>query len=156
MKSKSLLIKTKDGRSFLTQQKHLKSVQEFCRSLGAEIYLVYPNPKEKLLGLKRLTAAFCNPEFKLSPEYKQIKKIFPESKKDRTEILQKAKEIQSYIIATMLEGKPVSLKDLKERYDGQNLTDACLCNHLTAARRKLAKDGHKVQKLGAGKYAISS
>lgn len=154
MSKKCLLIQTKDGKKFLTSEKHLPMLIEFAKTFCAEIHLVEANMKEKVLDLKPLTASLCNPEYKAEPKYKAVERLYPKSKRTRKSILEDAKIIRRHIRDKMLAGQPVSLKDLKEAYKNHGLTDACLCNHLTAVRKDLVIAGQKVQKLGAGKYKV--
>jgi Asp-tRNA(Asn)/Glu-tRNA(Gln) amidotransferase A subunit family amidase len=150
-----LLIKTKNHKRFLTYEKNLPSLIEFAKTFHAEIHLVEPKKGQKVLELKMLTAALCDSEWAVVPKYRKIEKVFPKPKRDRQTILAEAKKIRKYVKKKLLDGKPISLKDLKKRYKEQELTDACLCNHLSAARRELVKVGHKFRKLGAGRYCLS-
>lgn len=155
MNEKCLLIKTKDNRKFLTYEKNLPSLVEFAKTFGAEIHLVEPGEKQKVMELKNLTAALCNSEYKEKPKCKKIDKIFPKSKRKRQEILAEAVKIRKFIRKRFLTGKPVSLKELKLKYSEQKLTDACLCNHLAVARKEMTREGHVFRKIGAGKYCLS-
>ncbi len=155
MNEKCLLIKTKDKRRFLTFEKHMPSLIEFAKIFGAEIYMVQPAHKEKVMELKALTAALCDSEYKKKPKYKKIEKLHPKPKRDRQTILAEAIKIRKYIRKRLLAGKPVSLKELKIKYKENNLTDACLCNHLSVTRRELVKEGRTFRKLGAGRYCLA-
>lgn len=155
MNEKCLLLRTKDKRKFLTYEKNLPSLIEFSKTFGAEIYEVVPEPGEKVLELKPLTVAICNPEYAGAPQYSKIDKIFPKSKRNRSTILNDAGKIRSFIKKRLLEGKPVSLKELKDKYKEWELTDACLCNHLSVMRKELVQNGHSFRKLGAGKYCLT-
>jgi hypothetical protein len=152
---KRILVKTKDNRKFITYEKNLPSLIEFAKTFSAEINMVEVKAETKGLDLKALTAAICNPKYNSDPEYNQIKRIFPNSKKQRKLILTEAKVIRQFIKKKFLSGKDVSLKDLKEKYKNQKLTDACLCNHMATVRKELAKEGYKFRKTGAGKYCLT-
>lgn len=156
MTEKCLLIRTKDKRKFLTYEKNLLSLIEFAKTFGAEIYSVIPGAGETVMELKPLTVAICNPEYKEKPKYEKLDKIFPKPKRNRKSILTDAVKIRTFIKKRFLAGKPVSLKELKEKYKESNLTDACLCNHMTVMRRALAEEGHSFRKLGAGKYCLAT
>lgn len=155
MNENCLLIKTKDRRRFLTYEKHLPSLIEFSKVFGAEIYLVNPAKNEKVMELKALTVALCDSEYNKKPMYKKIDKIFPKVKRNRQAILVEAEKIRKYIRKRLLTGNPLSLKDLKDKYKDNDLTDACLCNHLSVTRKELIREGHKFRKLGAGRYCLS-
>lgn len=154
MSDRTLMIKTKNGRKFLTYEKHLSSLVEFAKTFGAEIYAVEPDAGQKVLELKALTAAICTAEYDGPPKYAAGAKIFPKPKRRRRAILAEAGKIRRYITKRLLAGKPVSLKDLKAKYEMHKLTDACLCNHLSVARKVLSRDGHQFKKIGAGKYCL--
>lgn len=153
MKEKCLLIVTKDHRRFLTQQKNLPSLIEFVKTFGAEVYLVQTRD-QKILELKSLADAICNPDYDDNPECDKLKRVYPPVGKDRATILKEASKIKAFILDRFLTGKEVSLTDLKKRYKDYNVTDACLCNHLSVVRKTLAKEGKKVNKLGGGRYCI--
>jgi hypothetical protein len=155
MKEKRLLVKTKDNRKFITYEKNLQSLVEFAKTFGAEIELVEIEKGTKSLELKALTAAICNPVYEGCAEYTGIEKIFPESKKGRKSILSEAKVIRQFIQKKFLSGKPVSLKDLKDKYKNQKLTDACLCNHVAMVRKSLCKEGYSFRKVSAGTYLLT-
>lgn len=149
-----LLIKTKDNRKFLTHEKNLPSLVEFAKAFGCEIYTVEPEKGQKVLELKTLTAAICNPEYESDPKGKKLDRVYPRPKRNRKAILNEAGKIRKFITKRLLNGKPVSLKDLKDRYREHKLTDACLCNHLAVARKILGKQGYQFIKVGAGKYCL--
>jgi hypothetical protein len=149
---KRLLLKTKDNRKFITYEKNLPSLLEFAKTFGAEIDVVKVENGTKGLELKALTAAICNPKYDNNPEYTPVKKIYPNSKKQRKSILSEAKTIRQFIKKRFISGKNVSLKDLKEKYKNQKLTDACLCNHMAMVRKELSKEGYTFRKMGAGNY----
>jgi hypothetical protein len=155
MLEKRILVKTKDNRKFLTFEKNLPYLIEFAKTFNAEIELVKVDKKIKALETKALTAAICNPTRQDVPEYTSVRKIFPKSNKQRKSVLSGAKSIKDFIEKKFLSGKPVSLKDLKDKYKNQKLSDACLCNHMASVRKSLSKKGYKFRKLAAGKYCIS-
>ena len=148
---KYLLLKIKK-RTFLTHEKNLDSLIEFAKTFSAEIHLV-ESEKQKVLELKALANAICDQEYNLKPKaYQEIKKIFPKRKKDRETILKNAKKIQRFIHRRLTSGKAVSLKELKQKYQHLCVTDACLCSHLSVARRNVSKEGYRIRKIGAGTY----
>lgn len=149
-----LLIKIKDNRRFLTHEKNLPSLIEFAKTFGAEIFLVEPKEGQKIFDLKPLTIAICNSDETTGLQYKKIDKIFPKSKRKRQDILAEAQKIRNFIENRLLVGKPISLKELKKKYKKFDLTDACLCNHLSMARKMLTQRGFKFQKTG-GSYCLS-
>lgn len=155
MNSKCLLIKTKNRRKFLTHEKNLNYLIEFAKTFHAEIYMVEPEQGQKALELKPLTAALCASEYSGAPKYSNIERIFPKSKRNRQDILAEAEKIRAFIKKKLMAGKPLSLKELKDKYKSQKLTDACLCNHMSVVRKSLTKDGHEFRKLGAGKYCLA-
>ena len=154
MKEKSLLIITKDKRQFLTHQKQLQSIIEFAKTFNSEIYLV-TTENQKILGPKALAEAICNQEYDDKPECVRIKRIYPKIKRDRKLMLSEAANIRMALIDQFFEGQVVSLKDMKDKYKKSGVTDACLCNHLSAVRKQLEREGQIIRKVGGGQYCIS-
>ena len=152
MKQKCLLITTKDNRKFLTHEKNLQSLIEYAKTFKSEISLVEVDKSTKILELKGLTVALCDPNYSGDPEYKQLKSIYPNNKRGRKSILTEAKSIREFIRKKFLSGKAVSLKEIKDKYEKYELTDACLCNHISSARKQLEKEGYSFEKIAAGKY----
>lgn len=149
-----LLIETPDERKFLVQEKNLTSIIEFVKTFQAEIYKVEVIEGKIISQLKNLATAICNPDYCPSMKIKIIKKIFPVTKA-RTSILKNAKKIREFITSTLLSGEPLSLKSLKKKYKNCEITDACLCSHLSAVRKQLIKSGKIVKKIGQGTYCLA-
>jgi hypothetical protein len=148
---KYLLLKIKK-RTFLTHEKNLNSLIEFAKTFSAEIHLI-ESETQKVLELKALANAICNQEYSVKPKaYQEVKKIFPIRKRDRETILKNAKKIQRFIHRRLTNGKPISLKELKQKYQYLGVTDACLCSHLSVARKYVSDKGYQIRKLGAGTY----
>lgn len=154
MNKTCLLLKTKDGRHFLVQEKSLPSLIEYTKTFNAEIYKVEVED-QKVLALKALVAAICNQDYKTVPSYTTLEKLHPKGRKNREAILKTAASIRKYIQQQLLSGKEVSLKELKKKYKDCKITDACLCSHFTASRKILNREGHTFDKRGAGTYCIS-
>jgi len=148
-----LLLKTKDNKKFLTHEKNLPSLIEFAKTFRAEIYRVEVED-QKTLELKALVDAICDQEYEITPKHNKLEKLFPVPKKARKDILADAVKIRSHIFRKLKSGKPVSLKELKKKYQKHKVTDACLCNHLSMARKQLTREGCTVKKLGAGTYCV--
>lgn len=149
-----LLIKTKDNHKFLTHEKNLESLIEFSKTFLAEIYLV-EHEEGKILELKNLAQSICKQEEKGEIKFKKIERLYPKAKRSRKNILKDAQKIQLFIRRRLTSGKPLSLKDLKEKYGELGITDACLCNHFANIRKSLTKEGHKFRKIGAGTYCAT-
>lgn len=154
MKEKCLLITTKDHRKFLTRQENLPSLVEFVKTFGAEIYTVQTEG-QKTLELKALANAICNQEYDDKPTYTVIKKIWPKTARGRKSILKSAERIRTFIRTRLLSGKPLSLKELKQKYENLKVTDACLCNHFSTVRRQLMREGRQFEKVSGGKYRLA-
>jgi hypothetical protein len=155
MSETCLLIKTKDNRKFLTHEKNWVSLVEFAKTFKAEVYRVEPAAGVKPMELKALTAALCDAGYADDPEHAKVERLYPKAKRNRKEILTGAVKIRRFVRRRLLSGKALSLKELKEKYKGQGLTDACLCNHLSATRKELAGEGYVFRKIGAGKYCLT-
>lgn len=151
---KCLLIRTKDNRNFLTHENNLQSLIEFSKVFLAEIYLA-EHEEGKVLELKTLANSLCKQDCQSEVQVRKIKKLFPKDGKSRKSILNNAQKIQSFIETRLMSGKPLSLKDLKKKYNTLEITDACLCNHFANVRKKLSKNGHEFSKVGAGTYCLT-
>lgn len=155
MKEKRILVTTKDNRKFLTYEKNLASLVEFAKTFKANIDLVKVNNGTKSFELKKLTSAICNPQKNECPDYEIIKKIYPNIKKNnRKELISKSNKIKDFIEKKFLSGKNVCLKDIKTKYEKDNLTDSCLCSHISNIRKKLIREGYSFEKISAGNYRI--
>lgn len=150
-----LLIKTKNKKRFLTHERNLISLIEYSKTFKSEIYLVEAESSQNILDLKSLTKALCDPQYSADPQYEIIEKVLPKSK-DRKMILDEAKDIREFITERLVSGKPLSLKELKERYKQCKFTDACLCNHFSDCRKILSRKGYVFEKIGAGTYCSKS
>ncbi len=150
-----LMLRTKDNRKLLTQENNLPLIKEYANTFKTEILLVrIPTEDEpKILELKKLAPAICNPDYKPKFKFEVVKKLLPLTK-SRQLILKHASKIQTYIREKLLKQNPLSLKELKEKYADLKLTDACLCNHFTLVRRQLRAEGWSSKKTAAGTYVL--
>ncbi len=148
-----LLVKMPDKRRFLVNEKKLSSIVEFVKTFHAEIYKVEVTYGKIYSQLKNLANAICDPDADQDIKFQNAVKIYPVTR-ERSSILKNAKKIRTFIQETFIKGKPVSLKDLKKRYENCDITDACLCNHLSAVRKLLIKNGKTIKKMGQGKYCL--
>ncbi len=148
-----LLVRTQDKRKFLVPEKNMPTLIEFIKTFHAEVYRVELIEGKIIPQLKLLASAFCNPEYKSTMKVKKIEKIYPVTRA-RSFLLENAKKIRKYIQKTLASGKPVSMKQLKKRYKNCNVTDACLCNHLSVVRQQMIRSGKLVNKIGQGKYCL--
>lgn len=148
-----LLVKTQDKRKFLVNEKNFQSLMEYAKTFNVEIYNVEVMEGKIISQLKSLAMAICNPEYNPQIKVHLVEKVYPVSR-PRQEILKVAKKIHSFIYTTLKNGLPVSLKTLKKKYKNHDVTDACLCNHLSTARKKLINEGHHIIKIGQGTYCL--
>lgn len=155
MSQKCLLIRTKDGRDFLTYYKNLPCVIEFVKTFHAEVFKTTALKNQKVMELKSLTTAICDPQYKGQVQCGKISRLYPSPSKGRKNIIKEAQTIRSYISKSLMSGDTVSLKELKKKYQKLELTDACLCNHMAVVRKELSKSGCLIRKIGAGMYCLS-
>lgn len=153
---KCLMITTKDHRKFFTYEKNFMQLLEFSKLFGAEVSIV--NVKEaEVLDLSQLAPAFCDANYipENRPDYSILEIKLPQRKKrKRQDILKMAQAIQGHISKSFLEGEIVSLKNLNNKFAEENLTLACLCNHMAVAKKTLEKMGHRIIKIGGGQYVL--
>lgn len=147
-----LMLLTKDKKKFFTQMKNFTNLVEYSKTFNAQMFQVRIE-EGKVLELKNLVVALCDPEYSCETTYSDAVRLFPEN--DRDKILKNAEKIQIYIRKKLLDGKTVSLKELKEKYQTLKITDACLCNHLSTVRKGLVGEGKGIEKVGAGAYRVS-
>ena len=155
MSEKCILLITNDNRKFMTSETNLANLIEFIKTFNAEAYLVSTQDTNCISDLKKLVEEICNPRSNQSFEFQIIQKLCQRKSKNRNSTIQNSNEIQKFIKTKFLSGESVSLNELKEKFSKQSLTDACLCNHMTRAKKFLCKEGYKFKKIGAGKYCIS-
>lgn len=150
MTVRCIMLKTKDGRKFLTSEKNLESLVEFAKTFSAELYVVESDKKP--MELKSLASAICDQDFKSQSETKIVRRLYPKSISRRRQMIDNAQTIRNHILEKMENGEAISLQGLKVRFSHLGVTDACLSNHLSWTRKKLEQDGYRVEKIGAGKY----
>lgn len=153
MNNSCLLVKTPDKRKFLVNEKNMPSIIEYVKTFHAEIYRVEVVEGKIISQLKSLASAICDPDYDTQMKILNPEKIYPKSR-PRSSILKNAKKIREFIHTRLSDGKPLSLKDLKKRYKDCDITDACLCNHLSAVRKQLIRSGKLIKKIGQGKYCL--
>ena len=150
--NKCLLLKRNDNRKFLVKEKYLQNVIEYAKTFSSEIWTVHTEAKG--MELKALAQACCKVDYDEDLKFELLDKIYPISKKKRDTILKDAAVIRKFVRKRLLSGKPLSLKELKDKYKNCKVTDACLCNHLATVRRDLSQEGHRFKKVGAGNYCL--
>ena len=69
--------------------------------------------------------------------------------------LRMAQNIQAYILRIFMNREIVSLKNLHKKYAKEQLTLACMCNHIAQTRKELERRGYSIVKVGGGKYQLS-
>ena len=151
---KCLLIETYDKRKFFTYQKNFGPLIEFSKSFKANILLVNMI-KGELLDLNELAPAICSPSTKNQKvEYEVLANMLTSNKNSRKNLLSQSEKIQKFITTTYKQGEIVDLQKIKKKFKNFTLTDAALCNHAKKSREKLALEGYKFEKVGAGKYRM--
>lgn len=152
-----LMLKTNDKRRLLTHKKNLSSLKEFVTTFGAEVSLVEVDSKTKpeILELQALAPALCDATYNTAAKCKVLERVLPQSKRKRQDILKNAVRIQKFIRNRFLAKKPVSLKELKRKYEDLKMTDACLCHHVAMVKTKLVQEGNTIKKLCAGTYIMA-
>ena len=141
-----LLLKTKDKREFLTEKSNFPLLLEFSKKFSIEVSVVKIK-KATILELSELATAFCDQNY--SPEeinYELIETKISQIKKPRNNIIKTSEKLDEYIKKEFLAGKIISLKKLKRRFSGYELTDSCFCNHIKKIRKELETEGHKINK----------
>jgi phage pi2 protein 07 len=153
MNNYCLLVKTPDKRKFLVSEKNMQSIIEYVKTFHAEVYRVEVLEGKIISQLKNLAGAICDPDYNTEMKIQNAQKLYPKTR-PRNSILKNAKKIRDFINNRFSSGKSVSLKDLKKRYKNCEITDACLCNHLSAVRKQLIRNGRIIKKIGQGKYCL--
>lgn len=152
---KCLLIQTKDKRKFFTHEKNFLQLIEFSKTFGAEISTVKLD-EGPILELEELAPAICDPSYKKNEcQYSIIETQLSTDAKSRTDILIVANKVKKYISEQFKSRKTVSLKDLKKKFQKENLTNAALCNHIRRVKQEFEKEGISFVKVGAGEYRVA-
>lgn len=151
-----IMIRTKDKRKLFTSKKNLPSIVEYAKTFRAEIAEVEAEVEPMELG--ELALALCDANVTQEVPSTVINHLYPKDlvkdSKPRSVILKEAKTIKSWIEQQFVAKKVVSLKTLREQFDGMDLSDSALCNHLTAVRRKLKTQGQIITKTENGGYCV--
>jgi hypothetical protein len=152
MNKNLIMIRTKDKRKLFTAKSNLPSLIEYVKAFRAEVAEVQTTAEP--LELKELAKALCDASVSQEESVSIVKEIYPKNivkdTKPRTVILKEAATVKSWIELQLLAKKVVSLKTLREQFDGMDLSDSTLCNHMTAVRRKLKTQGHIITKTDNG------
>ena len=148
---KCLLIQTKDKRKFFTHEKNLIQLIEFSKTFGAEISTVKLE-EGPILELEQLAPAICDPNYKKIKSQYSIIETKTKDIKSRSEILDIANKVKRYICEQFKNRNSVSLKELKDKFKKENLTNAALCNHIRRVQQDFEKEGIQFVKIGAGEY----
>lgn len=151
MKEKRLLLKTKDGREFITYQKNIKYLLKFVETFDAEIFSVAVFQKAKSLQIKDLTTAICNQNYKNENDYKIIKKIYPKNEKSKNKEL----NIAEFINKKLLSGESISLDIIKKQYKKNTLENNKLYYYINKVKKELTKKGYNFTKIKVGEYCIT-
>jgi hypothetical protein len=152
-----LMITTKDRRQFFTHEKNYVQLLEFSKLFKAEISVVNVQQAE-VLDLAQLAPAFCDANYtpEKRPKFEVLEvKVAHRKHRNRQDILRMAQSIRASILRAFRRGEVVSLQKLRKKYAKHDLTLACLCNHVTQARKELEQMGYQVVKVGGGKYQMS-
>jgi hypothetical protein len=151
MKEKRLLLKTKDGREFVTYQKNIKYLMKFVETFDAEIFSIAVLQKTKSLQIKDLTTAICNQNYKNENDYKIIKKIYPKNEKSKDKEL----DISDFINKKLLSGESISLDIIKKQYKKNTLENNNLYYCINKVKKELTKKGYNFTKIKVGEYCIT-
>ena len=141
-----LLLRTKDKKEFLTEKNNFPLLLEFSKKFSLEVSIVKIK-SATILELNELATAFCDPNY--SPEetdYELIETKISQIKTPRTKIIKTSEKLDEYIKKEFLANKPMSLKKLKRRFAGHELSDSCFCNHIRKIRKELEEEGYKINK----------
>ena len=150
MENKCLLIKTSNNRKFLTHENNLNSLIEFAKTFNAEIHLVECENKKDVMDLKSLISSICEAEEIKTPNYKIIKRIFPEIKD--LDLVASPKNIRLFISEKLLSAENVSFTDLTEKF--KDVKDSCLNGNMCAVKKDLKNQGYELMKISAGCYSL--
>ena len=141
-----LLLKTKDKREFLTEKSNYSLLLEFSKKFSIEVSVVKIK-EATILELSELAAAFCNQTYSHEKTtYELIETKISQIKTPRINVIKTSEKLDEYIKKEFLANKPMSLKKLKRRFAGHELSDSCFCNHIRKIRKELEEEGYKINK----------
>lgn len=152
MKKSCILLRAKNNKEFLVDEKLISSLREFVRTFEVELFEVIVSKHQKTQNLKCITNNICDANYQLNANYEIQRKIYPKNR-DRSSMLKQSLLIRNYIEKQFMSKGVVSLKQIKSKFSNFNLTDACLCNHLSIVKASLSRK-YKIEKIKAGTYKI--
>jgi hypothetical protein len=148
------MIEAKGGRRFFTHEENYPQLIEFSKTFDVEMSIVKLN-RGKVMDLAELAPAICDPNYQNPQiEFEVLETKITKERRDRPTILKNADAIRDYIIKQLMNGKVVTLGDLREKFSKHKLTTACFCNHLRRSLEMLQKMGFSPIKVGGGKYFV--
>lgn len=153
---KCLMIQTKDKRQFFTKEENYPELIEFSKTFDAELSIVKAKEEVEVIDLVNLPTAICDCDYKIKkPEVEIVEvKTLTNKRKNRSKILKTSNKIREYVREQLKSGKPVKLAQIASKFKKYDLTLACFCQHVRAVRQELEKEGHTIEKIGAGQYVL--
>jgi len=147
-----IMIKTQDNKTFFTYKTNIKKIIEYVKNFDFELYLTKAF-NVNVLDLDDLVKALCNKnEDHSKTEHKIIKRLYPTHITKRRRMIKNATTIRNFIANHFKSGKIVSLQLLKNQFQDCELSDSCLCNHISYIKKHLEKQGYRIKKVSPGKY----
>lgn len=151
-----ILIRTRDKRKLFTSKKNLPSLIEYAKTFRVEI--AEAEAEVEPLELDQLAQALCDANVTQDVDVEIVNEIYPKNvvkdSKPRNVILKEAAVVRGWIEQQFRAKKVVSLKTLREQFDGMDLSDSTLCNHMTAVRKKMKAEGQIITKTDNGGYCV--
>jgi len=125
---------------------------EFSKTFDAQISIV--KTRETPIDLLEIAENMCNTQLEIHKPSYELLEVKVERKKPRKQLRENAEIIRDWIKEKLLNGEPVRLKDLSEKFACYDLTLSAFSNHFTAVKKELTKKGYEVKKIGQGKYQL--
>ena len=140
-----LMIKLKDKRMFLTNQKNLGQLIEFANTFKAELCIVKTNSKN-IKSLSQLAVEICDTNSKQeSFEYKIVKKITK----------YKNNKIFENIVNALKNKKTIDICKIKNKFSKKGIDEKNIRLQILQEKKHIKKIGFTLKKIAKDKYKIA-
>jgi hypothetical protein len=144
------MIETRDHRKFFTHQKNFIQLIEFANTFDAQVSVVRVEEAD-ILDLAPLAEAISNPEYDGNGNFQVLELKIPSPQHQPRP--KNPEQIKKYVVELFLTGRIVDQAEVLELFKTQTSYNA-VATTLHKIRKELQDSGHKIQKIGAGRYSL--
>ena len=150
-----IMIDCGNNKYMFTNKKNLQFLIEFANKFMLKIHYAKTS-QENIVSMEKLAKIFCDQNYVSPVEYKIIKKNVCVKNDSRQNITKKAKQIREKILNLLLKKGKITIKQIQEKFESENISTSALSNHFTHVRHQLSIKGYKVLKIKNGVYELQS